>query len=76
MQDTLQDNYTSISVGDRPISNMFTDDIDRIRQTRSDLKHLTNRVYERAEAFRIEVIMYRTPIGVFHRWLACGYDIN
>ena len=56
MQETLHDNYTSISIGGRLICNLrIADDIDLTRGSNAELQDLTNRLVDRATAYGIEV---------------------
>ena len=63
MQETLHGHYTSISIGGRPISNLrFADDIDLMGGTSSELHDLTNRLYEGAGAYGMEVSTEKSKI--------------
>ena len=54
MQETLHDNYTSISIGGRLICNLrIADDIDLTRGSNAELQDLTNRLVDRATAYRM-----------------------
>ena len=65
MKETRHDHLTYISIGGRPISNFrFADDIDLIGGASSELQDLTNRLYERARAYGLEVSTEKSKIMV------------
>ena len=56
MQDTIQKQKSTISVGGRKISNLrFTDDINLIENSNTELQKLTNRNFEDSKEYEIEL---------------------
>ena len=56
MQETHHDHHTSISIGERPISNLkFAKDINLVGSSIGELQDLINRLVDRAMAYGMEV---------------------
>ena len=63
MQETLHDHHTSISIGGRPICNLwFADDIDLMGGSNGELQDLTKRLVDRAMACGMEESIEKTKI--------------
>ena len=56
MQEKLNDHHTSISIGGKPICNLwFADSINFMGGSEGELQDLTNRLIDRAAAYGMEV---------------------
>ncbi|CAH1277091.1 Hypp9479 [Branchiostoma lanceolatum] len=65
MQDTLQDHHTSISNGGRRICNLrFTDDIDLLPGTNTELQDLTDKLTQSTGSFGMEVSTEKSKVMV------------
>ena len=65
MQDTLQNNHTSISIGGRPICNLrFADDIDLMGSSNSELQDLTDNLINSSKAYGMEVSSEKSKVMV------------
>ena len=63
IQETFHDHHTSISIGGTPISNIrFADDMDLMGGSNSELQDFTNRIVDRATAYRMEVSTEKSKI--------------
>ena len=63
MHGTLHDNHTSISIGGRPICNLRSaNNTDLVGSSSGELQDLTNRLVDRATAYRMEVCTEKTKI--------------
>ncbi|KAI8494650.1 hypothetical protein Bbelb_278760 [Branchiostoma belcheri] len=68
MQDTLQDYYTSISIGGRRICNLrFADDIDLLGGSNAELQELTDRLTQSADSFGMEASTEKSKVMVNSR---------
>ncbi|KAI8509548.1 hypothetical protein Bbelb_133960 [Branchiostoma belcheri] len=68
MQDTLQDYYTSISIGGRRICNLrFADDIDLLGGSNAELQELTDRLTQSADSFGMETSTEKSKVMVNSR---------
>ena len=65
MLNTLEDHYTFISIGGRPVCNLrFADDIDLMAGSNSELQSLTDRLSASASAFGMEVSTEKSKVMV------------
>ena len=63
MQKTLHDYHTSLSIGRRSICSLrFADDIDLMGGSNDELQDLTNRLVDRATAYKMEVSTEKSKI--------------
>ena len=63
MQETLHNHSTSISIGGRPTCNLrFADDIDLTEGSCGEFQDLTNRLVDRATAYRMEVSTEKSKV--------------
>ena len=62
-QKTLHDYHTSLSIGRRSICSLrFADDIDLMGSSNDELQDLTNRLVDRATAYKMEVSTEKSKI--------------
>ena len=67
MQETLHDHHKSISIGGRPICNLqFADDIDVMGGSNGEFQDLTNRLVDRATAYKMTVNAEKSKISTYN----------
>ena len=65
MQETLHNHTTTISIGDRPICNLhFTDNINLMVGSNSELQELTNKLITTADAYGMEISTVKSKVMV------------
>ena len=65
MQETIHDHTTTISIGGRPICNLcFTDNINLMAGSNSELEELTNKCVATAGAYGMEVGTVKSKVMV------------